>query len=66
MIYLHGNGEDLMMSQPQLEYIRMSLSINILAIEYPQYERNYLKGDDSVRVPSVSVEQILEDCLDVY
>ena len=38
MIYLHGNGEDLMMSRQQLDQIRIRLQINILAVEYPQYE----------------------------
>jgi hypothetical protein len=44
MLYLHGNGEDLMMSRQQLDIMRIKLQINILAIEYPQYETNYLSN----------------------
>mmetsp|Transcript_2044 Transcript_2044/g.3613 ORF Transcript_2044/g.3613 Transcript_2044/m.3613 type:complete len:140 (-) Transcript_2044:936-1355(-) len=79
MIYLHGNGEDLMMSRQQLDIIRINLKINILAIEYPNYEENYidLKSDPQPGAKSDSskqergkvnteVDQILSDCLDVY
>lgn len=62
MLYLHGNGEHLMMCRPQLQEVRTKLQINILAVEYPQYERNYLPGE---KQPVVTVEQVLEDCWSV-
>ena len=65
MIYLHGNGEDLIMCSPILHEIRLKLQINILAVEYPGYQQNYIQK--SVRSqPDVSVEQILSDVLEVY
>lgn len=57
MLYLHGNGEDLMMSRQQLDIMRIKLQINILAIEYPQYETNYLSNlTQKDPQPNVSVE----------
>lgn len=49
--------------------IRVRLQVNVLAIEYPQYENMYLnrsKRGKGVEQPPISVEQILDDCLDVY
>ena len=43
MLYLHGNGENIIMCYNQLHEIRQRLKINILAMEYPQYEATYLK-----------------------
>lgn len=49
LIYLHGNGEDLITTKPQLEKIRLKLKVSVLAIEYPQYERIYMNNPDVKR-----------------
>ena len=43
MIYFHGNGEDLKLSDGQMSLMRQRLGINILAMEYPEYQENYLQ-----------------------
>ena len=69
LIYLHGNGEDLLLCQPQLQEMRSRLEVNILAIEYPEYDKFYMSfllGHEAPSNPTVSVDQVLKDILHVY
>ena len=37
MIYFHANAEDIVLSHDLLDYMRVLLRVNIIAIEYPGY-----------------------------
>ncbi len=59
LIYFHGNAEDIGLSYRDLDILKKSLKINILAIEYPGY--GLYKDDDGC-----SADKIKEDCEYVY
>ena len=37
LIYFHANAEDIVLSHDLLDYMRVLLRINIVAVEYPGY-----------------------------
>jgi len=37
LIYFHANAEDIVLSHELLDYLRVLLKINVLAVEYPGY-----------------------------
>lgn len=37
LIYFHANAEDIVLARELLDYIRQTLKISILSIEYPGY-----------------------------
>jgi hypothetical protein len=59
LIYFHGNAEDIGFSYRDLDVLKKSLKINVLAIEYPGYG---VYKDPS----GCSADKIKEDCEYVY
>ena len=37
LIYFHANAEDIVLSHDLLDYMRVLLRVNIIAVEYPGY-----------------------------
>ena len=37
LIYFHANAEDIVLSHELLDYLRVLLKVNVLAVEYPGY-----------------------------
>ena len=37
MIYFHANAEDIVLSHELLDFIRVLLKVNVVAVEYPGY-----------------------------
>jgi hypothetical protein len=37
MIYFHANAEDIVQSRELLDYLKVLLRVNVLAVEYPGY-----------------------------
>jgi hypothetical protein len=59
LMYFHGNGEDVGLSYRDLDILKKSLKINILAMEYPGYGVHLDKD-------GCSAEKIRRDCEYVY
>lgn len=56
-MYFHGNAEDLCITYDLLDYIRNTLNVHVLAVEYPGY---------GAYAGSPSAEQLIEDAEDVF
>ena len=37
LIYFHANAEDIVLAKELLDYMRVLLKVNVLAVEYPGY-----------------------------
>jgi hypothetical protein len=49
-----------------MQQLHEQLQVNILAIEYPEYQQFYMDEQFNSQQPESSVEQILDDILQVY
>ena len=59
MIYFHGNAEDVGLSMKDLDILRKSLKVNVLAVEYPGYGVH-------IDTNGCSSKKMIEDCDYVY
>jgi hypothetical protein len=37
LVYFHANAEDIVLAKELLDYMRVLLRVNVLAVEYPGY-----------------------------